>query len=197
MANATLSATRRRNVTPTTSVMPYGTVEDVDCSGTSFAAGTPEDGEFVVVTGPTAATSALVFSHATLGIGNITGLLEGPGLRMVWGSAQRSDRAATGQTRVGVFKKSVRVKTKLFTVTAGAPNIIPSLSGYTAGALLTVVKSADTVQGSAARLVLIPMVTTESGWAVGRLERVITDSGVSGSGEIEIAIFDTPLWVDR
>lgn len=194
MAVVTLSSPRRRNVTPTSSVLATGTLEDVDCTSSTFVNGTPEDGEFVVVTGPTAATSALVFSHASLGIANITGLLEGPGLRMVWGSAQRSDRSALGQQRVPVFKKSVRVKTKLFALPTGAA---PSSDGYSGGAMLTVVKSTDTVQGSANRLVLIPMVLTESGWAVGRLERVVTNSAVAGVGEIEVTLFDAPLWIDR
>ena len=192
MAIQAFSSARRRNVTPTSSVLATGTVEDVDCSGTAFAGGTPEDGEFVVANGLTATTNALVYTAGSGVIADVSGRDVGSGLRMVWASAQRSDRSALGQQRVPVFKKAVRVKTKLFGTAAGAA---PSVSGYVPGVLLSVGKLTTDLQGSQARLVLTPFANNGCGWAVGKLERVISDSAVSGTAEIEVSLFESPIFI--
>ena len=198
MAALTLSASRRRNVKPTTSVL-HVFVEDVDCTDATFNS-TPEDGQFVVVQGKTAIHSSTAGATDKFHDGTDTNIqdVNGPNLRMVWGSAQRSDRSALGQQRVPVFKKgAVRVKTKLFNVANDGTTLAGN--GYVAGALLSVGNALSAVEGAAAadRLCLEPMANSDFGWAVGYVERVVTDSVVAGRGEIEVYLYDSPKYVSQ
>jgi hypothetical protein len=191
MATATLSATRRRNVKPTTSVL-HVFVEDVDCSGTTFTL-PPEDGELVIVQGKTAISTVGLYQDGA--VANVLDI--GSGLRMVWGSAQRSDRAAYGQQRVPVFKKgAVRVRTKLFQLATGAA---PASDGWVPGALVCASLGAltTTIQGTTDRIVPAILPAASSGWAIGYVERVTVNSAVSGRGEVEIYLYDTPQLISR
>tara|TARA_B100000131_G_scaffold166520_1_gene160978 strand:- start:2939 stop:3451 length:513 start_codon:yes stop_codon:yes gene_type:complete len=165
-------------------------VEDVDCSALAAA---PEDGQFIVAVSKTAganpADEALSNNNAAL----TTEL--GHGLCMVWGSAQRSDRSALGDQRVPVIRKGGgRFKTKFFLHEAGDPAISTK---YVEGAPLTVMHTPDAVQGSADRLMLAPAASASgnSCWIVGYCVRVINDSQVSGTGEIEFYLYDQPRLV--
>ena len=114
---AVLEATKRQNVSPTTSTL-HMVVEDLDCSGLPFA---PEDGEFVLLgPGKTAAGPDATNSTGTpVTVGGTPQsyyfLMGQEFPKMVWSSALRSDRAALGETRVPVIMHGGgRFKTKLF-----------------------------------------------------------------------------------
>ena len=184
MALQPMSATKRRNVSPTTSTLNM-LVEDVDCSG---MAAKPEDGQFVLAVGGTA-------THDTTNLANdaVESLNPlGAGLRMVWGSALRSDRSALGDSRVPVIRKGGgRFKTKLFLNDDGVAN----LDEYAEGAALSVAVPAAAIEGSTDRLVLCPAASATSldfVWVVGYVIRVINASTVSGTGEIEFYLYDQP-----
>ena len=177
-----MEASKRRNVSPTTSTLKM-LVEDMDCSGFDAK---PEDGQFIVaLPGAEAAT-------CTAAAASINDLSEtGSALRMVWGSARRSDRQALGDEKVSVIMSGGgRFKTKCFLTDGNAP----ASDGYTPGAQLTVSVPSGAHRGSANRLFLCPVqeTTLASAWAVGYVVRVITDSAVSGTGEIEIMLYDQP-----
>ena len=199
---ATLQSPRRRNVSPTTSIL-HTFVEDCDCTGTDFDK-TPEDGQMIVVVGKTGfAADTYTFADNTLN--NVT--QAGASLRMVWGSALRSDRSALGQKRVPVFKKgAIRVKTKLFYVDNVAA--APSANGYIPGALVSVRQvgtsgdaDGNALQGANTRMVPCPLdyVTGASGsaahldnaWVIGHVERVTNDI-VGNGAEVEIFLYETP-----
>ncbi len=177
-----MEASKRRNVSPTTSTLKM-LVEDMDCIGFDAS---PEDGQFIVAL--PGAESATCTAYA----GDVDGLSEtGSALRMVWGSARRSDRQALGDEKVGVIMSGGgRFKTKCFLTDGNAPQT----DGYTAGAQLTVAVPSGAHRGSANRLFLAPVQETGgvAAWAVGYVVRVINNSAVSGTGEIEIMLYDQP-----
>lgn len=178
-----MAATKRRNVTPTTTTLDM-IVEDFDCSGFDAA---PEDGQFIVAL-PGAELATLSAPTAA----NIDALSEkGSALRMVWGSSLRSDRAALGDTRVPVILRGGgRFKTKLF-LTGGDT---PQNDGYTPGAALTVANPATAYKGSTNRLILAPLQETGDacGWVVGYVVQVTNNSSVAGVGEIEVMLYSEP-----
>ena len=181
-----MEASKRRNVSPTTSTLKM-LVEDMDCSGFDAA---PEDGQFIVALPGAEAATCTASGDA---IDNLSEA--GAALRMVWGSARRSDRQALGDQKVSVIMSGGgRFKTKLFLTDVDVSSGAPSGNGYTAGAQLTVAKPAAAHRGTDNRMLLAPV--QESGdvaaWAVGYVVRVINDSGVSGTGEIEIILYDQP-----
>jgi hypothetical protein len=164
-----MEASKRRNVSPTTSTLKM-LVEDMDASG--FAE-MPEDGQFIVAL-PGAESAACTTFGA-----NIDALSEnGSALRMVWASARRADRQATGDQKCPVIMGGGgRFTTKLFLTDGNAP----SADGYTAGAQLSVAP---------------PTAAHEEGtafaWSVGYVVRVVNDSATAGTGEIEFMLYDQP-----
>ena len=181
-----MEATKRRNVSPTTSTLKM-LVEDMDCSGFDAS---PEDGQFIVALPGAEAATCVSFGAA---IDNLSET--GAALRMVWGSARRSDRQALGDEKVGVIMSGGgRFKTKLFLTDEDVSSGAPSGNGYTPGAQLTVAKPVAAHRGTDNRMLLAPVQETGgvSAWAVGYVVRVINDSGVSGTGEIEIMLYDQP-----
>lgn len=194
----TFSATRRRNVTPTSSILRIVT-RDVDCSAFPVA---PEDGQFVIAAGATTGTgdaaatgfsnwgagTALVFYDSVAGIANITADVEGASLKMVWGSALQTDRQALGNTKVPVlWLGGVEVECQLFNGDAGqALNVT-----YTPGSLVTVEKAKESVQGTQNRLVLCPLPAANIGWAVGYVTKAPTDNGANGKS-ITVMLYDQP-----
>lgn len=196
MATAVLSATRRRNVSPTSSIT-HCRIEDVDCSAAAFDA-PPEDGQFVQAPGRVAFNShGDTFNAADALNPNAATLANSAGLAMVFQSAQHSDRQALGQTRVPVIRGALRCKTKLFSVADDAVALSHANNLYLAGCLLTVAKATDAVQGSANRIVLAPLPAANGGWVVGNLVGIVTDSVVSGTGELEIQLYDKPIYVTK
>ena len=204
---AVLEATKRRNVSPTTSTL-HMVVEDLDCSGLPFA---PEDGEFVLL-GPGKTAVDLTDSGSTATATSIPGaagqdiaaLTPIAQPKMVWSSALRSDRAALGETRVPVIMHGGgRFKTKLFQLPAGASDVKTT---YPVGMLLTVCtpssnavantgqNNAIEYRGSLKRLILAPYAGPIGGTApttvVGYVTDVTNDSAVSGVGEIEFVLYD-------
>lgn len=188
MALKPLQATKRRSVSPTTSTL-HMLVEDVDCSALAAA---PEDGQFVVAISKTAGANPADNVLSNADPAQTTEL--GHGLCMVWGSAQRSDRSALGDQRVPVIRKGGgRFKTKFFLSEEGeAPS-----TKFVEGAPLTVLTATEAVQGSDARLMLAPAISAagSSCWIVGYCVRVINDSQVSGTAEIEFYLYDQPRLV--
>ena len=121
-----MEASKRRNTSPTTSTL-HMIVEDMDCSGLTAP---PEDGEFIV------AAAGSVNQTVTAQAANTADLTpSGAQLRMVWGSARRSDRQAQGdQSCPVIMKGGGRFTTKYF-LTDNAT--APSAAGYAAGMELT------------------------------------------------------------
>lgn len=181
-----MEASKRRNVSPTTSTLKM-LVEDMDCSG--FAA-SPEDGQFIVALPGSEAATCTAYAA------NVDSLSEtGSALRMVWGSARRSDRQALGDEKCSVIMSGGgRFKTKFFLTDEDVSSGAPSGNGYTPGAQLTVAAPAGAHRGTTNRLILAPLQESAgvAAWAVGYVVRVINDSGVSGTGEIEIMLYDQP-----
>jgi hypothetical protein len=168
-------------------------VEDVDCSSLDDL---PEDGQFVVAVSKTAAANP---ADNVLSQDNAALTTElGHGLCMVWGSAQRSDRSALGDQRVPVIRKGGgRFKTKCFIHDSGAGGTdLPSVK-YVEGAPLTVIRPESALQGSQERLLLAPAASASGNncWVVGYCIRVITDSAVSGTAEVEFYLYDQPRLV--
>ena len=178
-------ASSRRNTSPTSSTLRFVT-EDIDCSG---MAAPPEDGEFIVCVAGSADESDAILGGGTVAACDIVG----SGLRMVWGSALRSDRSALGDSRVPVIMRGGgRFKTKFFLTDA---NESPTTAGYVPGALLTVGRPAAAHRGSANRQILVRALAADTGaaaWVVGHVVRVINDSQVSGTKEIEIELYSEP-----
>jgi hypothetical protein len=166
-------------------------VEDVDCSAFTAA---PEDGQFIVAVSKTGNDGTSLTISADDANSTSTG---GHGLSMVWGSALRSDRSALGDSRVPVIRKGGgRFRTRCFNVDSADTD----LSLWTEGAPLTVAAPTAAVQGSTDRLLLTltaqgttgaPSTTAlDNCWIVGYVVRVVTDSVVSGTGEIEFYLYD-------
>lgn len=187
--SAVLESASRRNVKPTTSTL-HMLVEDADCSGFDAA---PEDGQFIVAL-PGAEAATCVTADATPDALSETG----SALRMVWSSASRADRQALGDSRVPVIMRGGgRFRTKCFLTDL---NTTPSAAGYRPGVALTVALSAATVphHGSNNRLFLAPVQATgeTAAWVVGYVVRVVNNSSVSGTAEIEIMLYSEPRIVD-
>jgi hypothetical protein len=177
-------------------------VEDIDCSAFATA---PEDGQFIVAVSKTGNDGTGETISADDAGATTPG---GHGLCMVWGSAQRSDRQARGDARVPVIRKGGgRFRTKCFLHDDDDGTLA---TNYAEGAPLTVAQpaAASPLQGSADRLLLCPAGANFTGmnggthtsadgsgdncWIVGYVIRVITDSTVSGTGEIEFYLYDQP-----
>lgn len=198
MATACLQSPRRRNVSPTTSIL-HTFVEDCDCSGTDHAK-TPEDGQIITVAGKVGYNNfGSTYAHAA--VASVT--QEGHMLRMVWGSAQRSDRSALGQKRVPVFKKgAIRVKTKFFYVADDTKVPSNSANKWYPGAMVSVIQVPNdednaALQGTNNRLCPAPLdivLAAASGtnaWCIGSVERVTNDI-VGNGAEVEIFLWETP-----
>ena len=189
MAIVNMSASSRRNVKPTSSTLKM-TVEDIDCGAMTVA---PEDGQFICVAGAAAADDKggadLVVDHANHA--DVTA--NDP--CMVWGSALRSDRSALGDSRVPVIRNGGgRFRTKIFRVADDAQSLTAAANGYTPGARLSLEKPSAAIEGTADRLILMPLSlhTAANAMCVGTVVRVVTDSRVAGTGEIEIQLWDSP-----
>lgn len=217
MSALTVSASRRINTSPTTSVLQLR-VDDVDCTDTSFAY-PPEDGQFVLVGGTNGktATAGLDAAPSTADYAltskqycsetkaDLTD--KGAGLAMVWSSAQHVDRQALGDKRVPVIRGEARFKTKLFNVPDDTVALSHANNGYVVGGPVTVKMAKSSIQGTAARLVIGPLslkngssygkkAGTDVGvWAVGYLVRIVTDSVIAGKGELEIQLYDSPRFI--
>ena len=64
---------------------------------------------------------------------------------------------------------------------------------YKVGGLLTVDKSSNVIEGSANRLFLKPLEdASTAAWVVGYCVRIVNDSNVAGTGEIEVMLYDAP-----
>lgn len=188
MAIATVSAPRRRNVTPKSSVL-HRHIKDVDCSGMTNI---PEDGEIVIVTGTTGSYGTAAgngFIHATTP--TVTDL-QGSNLRMVWGSALRSDRSASGQQRVATFHGGhVEVECKLFNHENGS--LLGATGNYKPGSLVSVTKAGSAVAGSADRIVCHSVPEGELCWAIGVVISVSQNTAVASNGDsIRIRLYDSP-----
>lgn len=189
MAVSVMEGAKRRNISPTTSTL-HMLFEDIDCSA---LAAPPEDGEFIIAkpSGATTVEAGHVGSNANE---HALNHLNPPLFRMVWGSAIRSDRSALGDSRVPVLAKGGgRFKTKFFLT---EDSDTPSASGYQEGVQLTVLLA---THRGANRALLAPCAAAMSGltashavWVVGQVVRVVNDSAVSGTGEIEVLLYSEP-----
>ena len=189
MALTVKESARRRNTSPTSTTL-HMLVEDIDCSGLPAA---PEDGEFIIANanGATAIQTGDVGSDGNAYDLNQT---NPPLFRMVWSSALRSDRSALGDTRVPVISKGGgKFKTKLF-LCEGTNT--PQDSGYVPGAQLTVLMTSHrgTDRGllSPADATMTGIADDQAVWVVGQVVRVVNNSSVSGTAEIEFLLYSEP-----
>ena len=159
MAIITVSAVRRRNVSPTSSTLKVQT-RDVDCSRMANA---PEDGEFVPQDGLPA--TAVFFGDAH---GDVTALNENASsLAMVWGSALRSDRQALGDTRVATLAHGgIEVSCSLYEAPVHN-DALSDPSNFPIGRMVSVKNCTDAIEGATGRLVLHPITEDQVGWVVG------------------------------
>jgi len=194
MADGLISATRRRNVSPISSIIKPDLTRDADCSLMTY---TPEDGQFILVNDTVGSTAAAVYHAATAAAVTATDR-QGAALRMIWGSAEHTDRRSSGQTRVPHFNAQVDVATNLYI----APNTSAVLShadNFPANTILSVanaatVDAAFTLQGSGARLVLQRMAEGDCGWAVGYVLSSPAENPASGKC-INVRLYDAPRYV--
>ena len=191
MALKTISAARRRNVTPTSSILRIVT-RDVDCSAFTYA---PEDGQFVVTAGDIATNpgddvNATFFADANATPGATD--YQGSSLKMVWSSAQQTDRQALGNTKVPVlWLGGVEVECKLLNYNDDTNGILSQTNNYPAGKLVSVKIAAEAVQGSTARLVITPMGDGQIGWAVGYVTKTTSDAAAADKF-VTIMLYDQP-----
>ena len=185
MAIITVSAVRRRNVSPTSSTLNVQT-RDVDCSGMAAA---PEDGEFVPQDGLPA---DVVWSDADAT--NVTATnANASSLAMVWGSALRSDRQALGDTRVATLAHGgIEVSCALYEAPVhDAP--LSAATNFPVGKLVTVMNCTDSIEGATGRLVLTPFTEGHSGWTVGYV--TASDSrDPANDRPISVYLYDKPRY---
>ena len=191
MATATFSASRRRNVKPTSSTLHVQT-RDVDASGLTYA---PEDGEMILIGGSDPADPAQAYHGANFAAVNATASLEGPQLRMVWGSAQRSDRAVLGgkKTTVLMHGPGMDMDISLFSADDGTD----LSSSLPIGTLLSVGAASNVLSNVAGdvtekRLVLEKFLGT--GWVVGMVRETVSGTPTNGSS-IKIHLYGTPQYI--
>lgn len=173
---ATFSSSKRRNVSPTSSILRIVT-RDVDCSAFTFA---PEDGQFVVAAGDTATSPLtgggggdILFCADLANNADLAADTVGSSVKMVWSSALQTDRQALGNTRVPVlWLGGVEVECQLYDCAAGTLS-----TEFPAGAIVSLKLNSGTVQGADTkqRYVLTKMGENQVGWAVG----YVTKSGSS------------------
>lgn len=173
--DSVISATRRRNVSPTSSILRIVT-RDVDCSGAGFTYA-PEDGQFVCTAGEAATNPyGTAFFGANAGAVDATDA-QASSLKMVWSSALQTDRQALGNTKVPVlWLGGVEVECKLLNYDSANATLA---TAFPAGTLVSVKAASAAVQGTANRLVITPMAAGDIGWAVGYVTKSHTslDSG--------------------
>lgn len=191
MPIATFSASRRRNVKPVSSTLHVQT-RDVDATGLTYA---PEDGEMILIGGSDPADPTAAYHGANHAALNATAKAEGPQLRMVWGSAQRSDRAVLGgkKTTVLMHGPGMDMDISLFSADDGAD----LSSAMPVGTLLSVgdaanvlINVANDVTGK--RLVLEKFLGT--GWVVGFVRETVSGTPSNGSS-IKIHLYGTPQYI--
>lgn len=206
MAMKAISATRRRNVTPTSSILRIVT-RDVDCSAFPDR---PEDGQFVCAAGDVATNP-----FGTLGDPGTTTTFfgsesdptctdaEGSSLKMVWASALQTDRQSLGDTKVPVlWLGGIEVECKLLAYDDSNTTLA---AAFPPGTLLSVIRAPVAVQGSTARLILAPMADGDNGWAVGYVTKSHTSNDsandlVAANKGITVMLYDQPRkvgnWAD-
>ena len=193
MAVKPISATRRRNVKPVSSIIRANLTRDIDCSAMAFP---PEDGQFVMVNGEVGSNLAVadgVFVGANVA-GVTATTIEASGLRMVWASALRSDRSASGDKRVPViWMGPLEIETNLYLLADdGEDN--NHVSNFAEGNLVSVAEANVAVEGSLNRLLLTPLPRGSAGWAVGQVTRSSAVKGASGV-KIRVMLYDMPRFV--
>lgn len=193
MAIGLVSATRRRNVSPISSIIRPDLTRDADCSAMSK---TPEDGEFIMVRGGVGTSDSLTFYVDD--IANIDQIdatdVQAASLRMVWASAEHTDRRQSGQTRVPYFYNGIVVETNLYYVADAALAVNNVTNDYANGRFVSVRNAGVSLQGSSTRLVIAPIPEAGAGWAVGQLESVPSAVGASGV-VLGIRLYDEPRFI--
>jgi len=190
---ATFSAAKRRNVSPTSSILNVVT-RDIDASGMGHG---PEDGEWIPQDGlpmgdGTVAVTDLWHSPAFDSV--IATAANAASIAMVWGSALRTERQALGHNRVSVLAHGgIEVKCALYSCDGGALS-----SEFPVGSLVSLVPNDEAltnVAGSEAndRLVLEAM-GTDCGWAVGYVIAVPEGAGADDK-PITVYLYDKPQWI--
>ena len=186
MAAGAFSAVRRRNVSPVSSTLSVQT-RDVDCSGLAAA---PEDGEFVTQTG---ASPQVAFFGGVQGDVVATNA-QASSLAMVWGSAQRSDRQALGDTRVSVLDMGgIDLDCTLY-VAGNTGLALDNAANFPVGTLVSITISVTTIEGAATRLCLTPMGAADCGWSVGYVTRTSAQLPAADRA-IGVYLYDKPRYV--
>ena len=195
MAIKTFSAPRRRNVKPASSTLHVQT-RDVDASGLTYA---PEDGEFILFGGSDPTDPTHPFHAANqAGMTSATAVKEGMQLRMVWGSAARSDRQVLDGKRTTVLMHGpgIDLDVALFVLPEDGEDIDHS-SNFPVGQLLGVDDANEVltnVAGDVANKRLVLSKHLGTGWAVGYIREATSGAAKAGS-VLKIHLFGTPQYI--
>lgn len=202
MGAKTFFATRRRNVSPTSTILKTVT-RDVDCSGAEFVQ-PPEDGQFISCKGDIGFNPEDKVFRGADAAAVKTSETFGPTMKMVWASAMQSDRQALGDKRVPVlWQGGIEVECKLFECDDAkyldhadnfAPgNLVTLITNTTTVALKPGLATADTTE----RLVMTPLAPkTECGWVVGYVTGVSREGGLPVNGDsITVMLYDQPRFI--
>lgn len=189
---ATFSAAKRRNVSPTSSILNVVT-RDIDASGMPHG---PEDGEWIPQDGLPMGNGIVdendFWHHGTVG-SVVATAANASSIAMVWGSALRTERQALANNRVAVLAHGgIEVKCALYEGTGALS------TAYPVGSLVSLIPNTTAitnVSGSAANTHLIlDNMGTGVGWAVGYV--VATPDGDCGNDKpITVYLYDKPQWI--
>lgn len=202
MADHTLFATRRRNVTPTSSTIRADMTRDVDCSSADFLQ-PPEDGQFVSCHGLVANNPhTLTFTGINPAAVDAAKTF-GPTLKMVWASALQPDRQALGDKRVPVlWSGGIEVECKLFDCDTALD--LDDAANFAPGNMVTVrantdsvaLKSGSVVTDVGERLILAPYDPTLAGWIVGYVTGTSRTGAAPVSGDsITVRLYEEPRFI--
>ena len=194
MANATFSASRRRNVKPASSTLHVQT-RDVDASGLTYA---PEDGEFILISGSDPANPAAAYHGANHAALDGTAKAEGSLLRMVWGSAARSDRQVLAGKRTTVFLHGpgIDLDVALF-VCPDESKSLDDAANFPVGQLLSVEDATELLTNVAGDVINKRLILSKfggTGWVVGYV-REGTSGAPSDGSVIKIHLYGTPQYI--
>jgi len=191
---ATFSAAKRRNVSPTSSILNVVT-RDVDASGMPHA---PEDGEWIPQDGLPMGDGIVgtndFWHHGTVG-SVVATAANASSIAMVWGSALRTERQALANNRVSVLAHGgIEVKCALYKALDASSLAVD----FPVGGLVSLAPNDSVITNAsgseiADRLVLDGM-GTDAGWAVGYV--IACPEGAPANDKpITVYLYDKPQWI--
>lgn len=148
----TVSATKRRNAFPVSSIL-YTDVKDIDCSGLTVQ---PEDGQFIPISGDEGdlCTAELGGINYAAAITSAVDMLSPYAMaKMVWGSRQRTDRHSLGNSRVPViYMNTSEFETVLYNT--DSTQALNHANNFPIGSYVGIYQAQSAIEGSQDRLVV-------------------------------------------